>query len=86
MKRRTNENLSQISGPISNFVRKKRKQLGYTQIELSQRIGVGLRFLKELEQGKQSLRLDKVDEVLRYFGYTTGPVPLEKQNPFKDNE
>ena len=84
MTRRTEKELLQL-GPIPHFVRTKRKFLGYTQIELSLRIGVGLRFLKELEQGKQSLRLDKVNEVLRYFGHTVGPVPLEKENPFKDD-
>ena len=85
MKRRTLKDLTQVSGPIANFVRAKRKLLGMTQVTLSQRIGVGLRFLKELEQGKQSLKLDKVDEVLRYFGYTIGPIPLEKENPFEQD-
>lgn len=85
MTRRTLQELSENSGPIANFVRTKRKLLGYSQTELSQRTGVGLRFLKELEQGKQSLRLDKVNEVLRYLGCTAGPIPLPKQNPFTDD-
>ncbi len=66
---------------LANFVRSKRKSLGYTQLELSQRTGVGLRFLKELEQGKQSLRLDKVEQLLNYFGYTLGPIPMNRK-PF----
>jgi len=38
---------------------------------------VGLRFLRELEQGKETLRLDKVNQVLQLFGYETGPIKLE---------
>lgn len=85
MKRRTLKELDQVGGPIASLVRTKRKLLGITQIELAERIGVGLRFLKELEQGKQSLRLDKVNEVLRYFGYMAGPILLKKENPFEDD-
>ena len=57
----------------------KRKKLGYTQLELARRIGVGLRFLKELEQGKQSLRMDKVAQILNYFGYELVPVLKQKE-------
>ncbi|MFY7849601.1 MAG: transcriptional regulator, partial [Bacteroidia bacterium] len=46
-----------------------------TQPELALKAGVGLRFLRELEQGKQTLRLDKVNKVLQLFGYEVGPVP-----------
>jgi predicted transcriptional regulator len=45
-----------------------------TQIDLAMTAGVGLRFVRDLEQGKTTLRLDKVDQVLRLFGYRTGPV------------
>ena len=44
-----------------------RKAAGLTQTELSQRTGVGLRFVRELEQGKQTVRLDKVNQVLALF-------------------
>ncbi len=57
---------------ISEFVKKNRKELHLTQPELAARAGVGLRFLRELEQGKQSLRMDKVNQVLSYFGTTCG--------------
>ena len=57
---------------ISEFVKKNRKELHLTQPELAARVGVGLRFLRELEQGKQSLRMDKVNQVLSYFGTTCG--------------
>ena len=57
---------------ISEFVKKNRKELHLTQPELAARVGVGLRFLRELEQGKQSLRMDKVNQVLSYFGTACG--------------
>jgi y4mF family transcriptional regulator len=61
---------------LANFVKEKRKVLGLTQQELSVRVGVGLRFIRDLEQGKQSLQLDKVNVVLNYFGYQLGAIPL----------
>ena len=53
---------------IAEFVKMRRKKLGMTQVELADRAGVGLRFLRELEQGKTNLRLDKVNQVLQMFG------------------
>lgn len=85
MKKQTTDKIKNTGSPIAEFVKSRRKQLGYTQVAMSQRMGVGLRFLKELEQGKQSVRLDKVNEVLRYFGFTTGPIPIERENPFEDD-
>jgi y4mF family transcriptional regulator len=61
---------------LANFVKEKRKVLGLTQQEFSIRVGVGLRFIRDLEQGKRSLRLDKVNTVLNYLGYQLGPIPL----------
>ena len=54
---------------ISAFVKYHREQLGFTQEQLALKAGVGLRFLRELEQGKKTLRLDKVNKVLELFGY-----------------
>lgn len=54
---------------VSDFVRQKRKTVKLTQPELAEKAGVGLRFLRELEQGKQTLRMDKVNQVLKLFGY-----------------
>lgn len=59
---------------LANFVKEKRKSVQLTQPELAEKAGVGLRFLRELEQGKQSLRLDKVNQVLQLFGYEVGVV------------
>ena len=46
-----------------------RKQAGLTQVEFAGRVGVGLRFVRDLEQGKQSVRLDKVNQVLKFLGH-----------------
>jgi y4mF family transcriptional regulator len=59
---------------LPNFVKRKRKELGITQAELAERAGVGLRFLRELEQGKPTLRLDKVNQLLDMFGYQMIPA------------
>ena len=57
-----------MESTLSLFVKQKRKQLKLTQPELAERAGVGLRFIRELEQGKETLRLDKVNQVLALFG------------------
>ncbi len=63
---------------ISKFVRERRKEAGYTQVEFADFTGIGLRFLRELEQGKPNLMMDKVNEVLSFFGHTLVPNPIEK--------
>jgi len=65
---------------LSRFVKGKRKSVKLTQPELAEKAGVGLRFVRELEQGKESLRIDKVNQVLRLFGYEVGAVPAKKEN------
>lgn len=60
---------------LSDFVKNKRKMVKLTQPELAQKAGVGLRFVRELEQGKQTLRIDKVNQVLQLFGFEVGAVP-----------
>jgi y4mF family transcriptional regulator len=57
---------------IGKKVKEIRKQAGLTQKELAYRAGVGLRFLRELEQGKPTVRMDKVSEVLTFLGYQIG--------------
>ena len=51
-----------------------RKEYGLTQVDLSQKSGVGLRFVREMEQGKATLRLDKVNQVLALFGAEMQPA------------
>jgi y4mF family transcriptional regulator len=59
---------------IGIFIKEKRKQLKLTQPELAERAGVGLRFVRELEQGKQTVQLDKVNQVLSLFGSELGVI------------
>ena len=66
--------------PIAQFVKKQRKALGYTQKEFSERVGVGYNFIRELEQGKITLRLDTVNQVLNFLGYCAGPVPMNRKD------
>lgn len=61
---------------IPSFVKERRKQLRLTQPELAMRASVGLRFVRELEQGKKTLRLDKVNQVLALFGAEVGVVSI----------
>ncbi len=65
---------------LINLVKEKRKQLGLNQQQLAEKAGVGLRFLRELEQGKTTLRIDKVNQVLKLFGYEMGPVLINRNN------
>ena len=64
---------------LSKFVKAMRKQYNLTQVELSENSGVGLRFVRELEQGKQTLRVDKVNQILNLFGKEVGAVSIEKE-------
>lgn len=54
---------------LSTTVKMLRKQYNLTQEELSLKSGVGLRFVRELEQGKETLRFDKVNQLLDFFNY-----------------
>lgn len=58
---------------ISEFIKQSRKELGLTQEEFAIRSGLGLRFVRELEQGKATVRLDKVNQALAMFGMEAVP-------------
>jgi y4mF family transcriptional regulator len=59
---------------FAEFIKKHRKEAGLTQKEFALKSGLGLRFIRELEQGKQTLRLDKVNQALSMFGHHAAPV------------
>ena len=59
---------------LAGHIKAKRKKYGLTQVDLATRAGVGLRFVRDLEQGKKTLRMDKVNDVLALFGESLGPV------------
>lgn len=58
---------------IADYVKENRKKLGLTQEEFAMRAGLGLRFVRDLEQGKKTLRLDKVNQALAMFGMEAVP-------------
>jgi y4mF family transcriptional regulator len=62
---------------IGDFIRTQRKLAQLTQKEFAMRSGLGLRFVRELEQGKESLRLDKVNQALAMFGHRAVPGKIE---------
>lgn len=59
---------------FSKFLKAKRAELNLNQLELSKKAGVGLRFIRDVEQGKKTIRLDKLNQVLSLFGSEAGPV------------
>ena len=63
---------------IASFVRQKRKEAGLTQEEFAIRSGLGLRFVRELEAGKPTVRMDKVNQALAMFGMEA--VPGKRKN------
>lgn len=67
---------------LADFVKNKRKLVKLTQPELAEKSGVGLRFIRELEQGKETLRMDKVNQVLQLFGHQIGAVPATTKPDF----
>ena len=62
---------------IAEFVKQKRKELGLTQEEFAIRSGLGLRFVRELEQGKETVRMDKVNQALAMFGMKAVPGKVD---------
>jgi y4mF family transcriptional regulator len=68
---------------ISTFLKLRRREALLTQDELADKAGVGLRFVRDLEQGKKTVRLDKVNQVLALFGAKVGVVPWEDSDDEK---
>lgn len=58
---------------IAQFIKTKRKEAGLTQEEFAMRSGLGLRFVRELEQGKETVRMDKVNTALAMFNMEAVP-------------
>jgi len=59
---------------LANFVKEKRKQANLTQEAFAERAGVALTVIRKIEQGKENLNLEKVNQVLKMFGHTLVPV------------
>ena len=67
-----------IMNRIGNYIKEERKKAGRTQEEFAMRAGLGLRFVRELEQGKETVRLDKVNQALAMFGKEAVPGEREE--------
>ena len=67
-----------IMNRIGNYIKEERKKAGLTQEEFAMRAGLGLRFVRELEQGKETVRLDKVNQALAMFGKEAVPGGREE--------
>ncbi|MDT0648305.1 type II toxin-antitoxin system Y4mF family antitoxin [Zunongwangia sp. F260] len=59
---------------LSQFLKEKRKENNLTQEEFAERAGVALTVVRKIEQGKENLNLEKVNQVLRMFGHVLAPV------------
>ncbi|NLK14742.1 MAG: helix-turn-helix transcriptional regulator [Spirochaetales bacterium] len=66
---------------LSTLIRKYRKQANLTQEEFALLSGLGVRFVRELEQGKPTVRLDKVNQALALLGFKMAPVPIQMKEP-----
>lgn len=63
---------------IGKFIKEQRKKIGLTQEEFAIRSGLGLRFVRELESGKPTVRLDKVNQALAMFGMQAVPGRMDR--------
>lgn len=64
---------------IGKYVKEERKKAGLTQEDFAIRSGLGLRFVRELEQGKETVRLDKVNQALAMFGMEAVPGKIKEE-------
>ena len=66
---------------LGELVRGARKAFGWNQAAAARRAGVGLRFLCELENGKATVRLDKVLRVLKAVSLSFAVLPTGPRPP-----
>ena len=59
---------------LSQFLKEKRRENNLTQEEFAERAGVALTVVRKIEQGKENLNLQKVNQVLKMFGHVLAPV------------
>ena len=64
---------------IARYVKEERRKAGLTQEEFAIRSGLGLRFIRELEHGKETVRLDKVNQALAMFGKEAVPGKIKEK-------
>lgn len=71
---------------ISKFLKDERKNAGLTQEEFAMRSGLGLRFVRDLEQGKETCRMDKINQALNMFGYELVPGRIKNESDVTGDE
>ena len=81
MKQKEIKTLSGITAGLSAQIKALRNKAGLTQAVMAKRTGVGLRFVRDVEQGKPTVRLDKVNQVLALFGYHVEGVKDRESSP-----
>lgn len=59
---------------LADFVKEKRNEVNLTQEEFAERAGVALTVIRKIEQGKENLNMEKVNQVLKMFGHTLAPI------------
>jgi len=64
---------------LAKIIKEKRKATGLTQLDLALKSGLGLRLVREIEQGKTSMRMDKVNQLLALFGMELIAAPKIKE-------
>lgn len=69
-----------MENSLGQFIKSKRRAVKLTQWDLALKAGVGIRFIRELEADKPTLRVDKINQVLDLFGYKLGPVLVKREN------
>jgi len=63
---------------LAQLVKDKRKEANLTQEEFAERAGVALTVIRKIEQGKENLNLEKVNQVLKMFGHVLAPVGIKE--------
>lgn len=71
---------------LADFVKQKRKEVYLTQEAFAERAGVGLTVIRKIEQGKENLNLEKVNQVLKMFGHTLAPVSARELSKVNKQE
>ena len=71
---------------ISKFLKAERKKAGLTQEEFAMRSGLGLRFVRDLEQGKETCRMDKINQALNMLGYELVPGRIKNESDVAGDE
>jgi y4mF family transcriptional regulator len=69
---------------LAEFVKTKRNEVKLTQEEFAERAGVALTVIRKIEQGKENLNLEKVNQVLKMFGHTLAPVNARELTKYNE--